>query len=259
MNFYPHHIGDYAQATMHLTLIEDAIYSRLLRRYYAEEEPIVDDMAQVCRWVGARSEEEREAVPRILEEFFELHDGHWHNKRADAEISAYQEKREKAANSARKRWEKQSKPNAPSPKTARNADAMRTHTESNANQEPEPITNNQTDKTKGVGKPPPFRAKDMALPPVINSDAWGEWCTFRSSKRKPITRDAADKQLELLARYPRHIQRQIIEHSIMNDYQGLFPPKAAGPPAHRGGLPAASSSRNTSLEDDLRDTSWALN
>ena len=256
MNFYPHHIGDYAQATMHLNLIEDAIYSRLLRRYYAEEEPIVDDIAQVCRWVGARSEEEREAVPRILHEFFELHDGHWHNKRADAEISAYQEKREKAASSARKRWEKQGKPDAPPPKTARNANAMRTHTEGNANQN-QNQNQNQTDKTKGVGKPPPFRAKDIPLPPVINADAWSEWCSFRSSKRKPITRDAADKQVELLAQYPRHVQRQIIEHSIRNDYQGLFPPKGGGPPAHGGGPAAAPSSRNTSLEDDLQDTSWA--
>lgn len=43
MNYYSHNIGDYAQATMHLSLVEDAIYSRLLRRYYAEEQPIKDD------------------------------------------------------------------------------------------------------------------------------------------------------------------------------------------------------------------------
>lgn len=92
MNYYSHNIGDYAQATMHLSLIEDAIYSRLLRRYYAEEQPIKDDMQQVCRWVGARTEEERAAVPMILQEFFELVDGAWRNKRADSEIAAYQQK-----------------------------------------------------------------------------------------------------------------------------------------------------------------------
>lgn len=92
MNYYSHNIGDYAQATMHLSLIEDAIYSRLLRRYYAEETPIVDDLKQVCRWVGARSEEECEAVEIVLSEFFELRDGYWHNKRADEEIAAYQAK-----------------------------------------------------------------------------------------------------------------------------------------------------------------------
>ena len=34
MNYYSHNIGDYAQATLHLSLVEDAIYSRLLRRYF---------------------------------------------------------------------------------------------------------------------------------------------------------------------------------------------------------------------------------
>ncbi|WP_033460340.1 YdaU family protein [Bordetella bronchiseptica] len=92
MNYYSHNIGDYAQATMHLSLIEDAIYSRLLRRYYAEEQPIKDDLALICRWVGARSEEERAAVPLILQEYFELQDGAWRNKRADMEIAAYQHK-----------------------------------------------------------------------------------------------------------------------------------------------------------------------
>lgn len=92
MNYYSHNIGDYAQATMHLSLVEDAIYSRLLRRYYAEEQPIKDDLQQVCRWVGARTEEERAAVPMILQEFFELVDGTWRNKRADSEIAAYQQK-----------------------------------------------------------------------------------------------------------------------------------------------------------------------
>lgn len=92
MNYYSHNIGDYAQATMHLSLVEDAIYSRLLRRYYAEEQPIKDDLQQICRWVGARTEEERAAVPLILKEFFELEDGAWRNKRADSEIAAYQQK-----------------------------------------------------------------------------------------------------------------------------------------------------------------------
>ncbi|MFY3333327.1 YdaU family protein [Achromobacter xylosoxidans] len=92
MNYYSHNIGDYAQATMHLSLVEDAIYSRLLRRYYAEEQPIKDDLQLICRWVGARTEEERAAVPMILNEFFELEGGVWRNKRADSEIATYQQK-----------------------------------------------------------------------------------------------------------------------------------------------------------------------
>ena len=32
MNYYEHHIGDYAAATGHLSLLEDAVYSRQIGR-----------------------------------------------------------------------------------------------------------------------------------------------------------------------------------------------------------------------------------
>lgn len=104
MNYYEHHIGDYAQATFHLTFVEDAAYSRLLRKYYAEEKPLPAELRAVQRLVGARTEEEREAVEVVLEEFFTLEEDGWHNKRADLEIAKVAEKREKASKSARARW-----------------------------------------------------------------------------------------------------------------------------------------------------------
>lgn len=87
MNFYKHHIGDYAQATAHLSFVEDAAYSRLLRKYYAEEKPLPADLKAVQRLVGARTREEREAVETVLGEFFDLQADGWHNKRADAELA----------------------------------------------------------------------------------------------------------------------------------------------------------------------------
>ena len=91
MNHYPHHIGDYAEATAHLSFVEDAAYSRLIRKYYASEKPLPADIKTVQRLIGARSKEEREAVNTVLEEFFFLqHDG-WHNRRCDEEIAQYRE------------------------------------------------------------------------------------------------------------------------------------------------------------------------
>jgi uncharacterized protein YdaU (DUF1376 family) len=87
MNFYKHHIGDYAQATAHLSFVEDAAYSRMIRKYYAEEKPLPADIRAVQRLIGARSKEEREAVEVVLNEFFELQDDGWHNKRCDEELS----------------------------------------------------------------------------------------------------------------------------------------------------------------------------
>jgi uncharacterized protein YdaU (DUF1376 family) len=88
MNFYKHHIGDYAQATSHLSFVEDAAYSRMIRKYYAEEKPLPADIRAVQRLVGARTKEEKQAVEDILNEFFELQDDGWHNKRCDAELAA---------------------------------------------------------------------------------------------------------------------------------------------------------------------------
>lgn len=81
---------------------------------------------------------------------------------------------------------------------------------------------------KVTEEPKPKKAKfDPAacIPDLINAKAWSEWCEFRKGKRKPVSQAAAKKQLAMLEKYPTHIQKQIIDSSIQNDYQGLFPPK----------------------------------
>jgi len=95
VNYYEHHLGDYAEATAHLSFIEDAAYSRLMRKVYATELPLPADIKSVQRLVGARSKDERDAVAVVLEEFFVLGADGWHNDRCDIEISKYQKKAEK--------------------------------------------------------------------------------------------------------------------------------------------------------------------
>jgi len=56
----------------------------------------------------------------------------------------------------------------------------------------------------------------------LNREAFLEWDTFRKSKRKPISEMAMKMQLRKLCAYPRDIQKQMIDQSIENDYQGLF-------------------------------------
>lgn len=92
MNYYEHHIGDFAEATAHLSFVEDAAYSRLIRKYYAQEKPLPVDVKAVQRLVGARSKDEREAVESVLREFFDLRDDGWHQARCDSEIDRYREK-----------------------------------------------------------------------------------------------------------------------------------------------------------------------
>lgn len=149
MNYYEHHIGDYAAATAHLSLLEDAIYSRLLRRYYLQEEPLPVEVRQVARLAGARTPEEVEAVEVVLAEFFVQEADGWHNKRADEEIKRYQAKQDKARASANARWSRDAKPS----ECGRNADAMQTHSEGNALQTPD--TSNQTEEQKAGARRSP--------------------------------------------------------------------------------------------------------
>jgi uncharacterized protein YdaU (DUF1376 family) len=91
MNYYEHHIGDYAEATSHLTFVEDAAYSRLIRKYYSTEKPLPSDIKHVQRLINARTRDERNAVALVLNEFFTLKDDGWHQARCDHEIARYKE------------------------------------------------------------------------------------------------------------------------------------------------------------------------
>jgi uncharacterized protein YdaU (DUF1376 family) len=88
MNYYERHLGDYMKNCGHLSLLEHGIYVRLLDVYYTREAPIPDDKA--ARLIRAATAPETEALQVVLEEFFILIDGHWHQPRADEEIAAYQ-------------------------------------------------------------------------------------------------------------------------------------------------------------------------
>lgn len=109
MNYYPFHIGDYASATRHLSWDEDCAYRRLLDIYYTTEAPIPADLRRACRLVLATTDEQREAVRVVLEEFFTATEDGWINSRADDEILAMREKQAKQRERAMKRWHK---PNA---------------------------------------------------------------------------------------------------------------------------------------------------
>lgn len=140
MNYFEYHIGDYESATAHLSVLEDGVYSRLLRVYYRTEQPIPADLKQTCRLVRAVSKIERDTVQAILGEFFELRENGWHNVRCDEEIARYQDKQRKARASAEARWSQrnsQSDRNANAYANASDKD-MRTHSEGNATRERAP-------------------------------------------------------------------------------------------------------------------------
>jgi len=160
MNYYQHHIGDYAAATAYLSLIEDAIYTRLLRVYYRDEKPLPADTKAVAWLIGLRSKKEVALLENLLPQFFVLQDDGWHNLRADEEISAYRDKQGKAKAAIDARWSKakeqategtdaQAKPydqdtTAVQGSYARDTAVLPAKYDRNTNQEP--LTNNQEPK-----------------------------------------------------------------------------------------------------------------
>lgn len=135
VNYFEHHIGDYDQATAHLTACEDGIYSRLIRWYMASEQPLPADQTVILRRVRAHTRDEKAAVRTVLAEFFELRDDGYHQHRCDEEIVRYRDKQAKARKSADARWSaqrSQSERNA-NASSEHDAPGMRTHSERNAN------------------------------------------------------------------------------------------------------------------------------
>jgi len=85
VNYYERHLGDYARDTAHLSLVEHGVYTLLLDRYYATEQPIPAD--QCHRIARARTRDEKAAVDAVMAEFFVLIDGGYVNNRAEEEIA----------------------------------------------------------------------------------------------------------------------------------------------------------------------------
>lgn len=109
MNFYYRHVGDYVKKTLHLSMLEDGAYTRLLDIYYINERALPSDFKKCCRLARCTTKAEKDAVSFILEEFFELQDDGYHNNRADAEIEQFLEaepKREAKKNNDKERQER---------------------------------------------------------------------------------------------------------------------------------------------------------
>lgn len=101
MNHFPHHIGDFNNATRHLTFVERALYRELLDLYYDTERPLIRDVDKLARRVLASTPELRAALNIILEEFFQDTPEGWRNRRCDKEIEAYTQKQEQQSRAGR--------------------------------------------------------------------------------------------------------------------------------------------------------------
>lgn len=148
MNFYPRHLGDYAKDTHHLSLVEHGVLTLLLDRMYATEKPLTRKEAyEVCR---PTTKPEKRAVERVLADFFVDTGSGYINHRALREIEKYQQKSNKARQSALSRWVPEKDANAMRTHSERNAKAMLSNNQYPITNTQEPINNNFSQRQNGL-------------------------------------------------------------------------------------------------------------
>ncbi|MEO8391198.1 DUF1376 domain-containing protein [Polaromonas sp.] len=89
MNYYEHHIGDYARDTTTLSALEHGVYRLLLDFYYTKEHALPAALDKVYKAAKASSKAERAAVDGVLAEFFTLTPEGFSHKTCDAVIEKF--------------------------------------------------------------------------------------------------------------------------------------------------------------------------
>lgn len=104
MHYYQHNIKDYKADAGFLSLLEDAVYRRLLDIYYLDEKELVLDINILAQKIGAKNDEEKIILENILKLFFTKTKKGYKHTRCDEEIKQYHSKSEKARASVQKRY-----------------------------------------------------------------------------------------------------------------------------------------------------------
>jgi uncharacterized protein YdaU (DUF1376 family) len=192
MHYYSFRINDHAAETGHLSLIEDAIYRRLIDLYFRTEKPLQDDAQELARLIRARDHENE--IKNVLREFFVLKKAGWYHAGCDEQLSGFKAKSDKARNSAKKRWSGIDADAMPT-QCERIADAMPTHSDRNADamltNNHEPITNNHEPITileKTIKKAPRVPRASISRPDDVSPQVWADWMKARG--RTPLTETA---------------------------------------------------------------------
>lgn len=140
MEWYQWYWSKYESDTLHLNLEQDAIYRRLIDWYISRQSPIPDNdqaIATICRISVDKWLEHSE----VISKFLKSKNGKLHLKLCDLIISdqerRFQERREKAKNAAKVRWEKNDN---------NQQDKCYEHATSNANAMLNDATDQQTNK-----------------------------------------------------------------------------------------------------------------
>ena len=208
MNYYEHHLGDWAAATGHLTWDDDMAYTRLLRAYYHHERPIPE--GQQYRLAKATTPAQRKAVDQVLAEFFDLREGHYCQKRADAEIAKYREaapereakkanerERQRRTRERRKELFNALREVGVVPPYDAPMSELQTLASRNVTRDITPpvtrdatATHTQTHTQEKRKNPPATRVPPC--PDGVSAQTWADWLQLRKAKKAPVTQTVVD-------------------------------------------------------------------
>jgi uncharacterized protein YdaU (DUF1376 family) len=211
MHYYQFNIGDHVSKSQHLDPMEDLAYRRMKDLYYSREEPLPNDIDEIARLIRMRTQ--YDSIATVLRDCFTLHDDKYRCQEIDDAISKYQSKSDKARASANARWKK--KPNKTKTKPG-NAEAMRTHSEGNANHKP--ITTNQEPIYKLSSK------LNLDNWPVSNMEITEEYLSTKKRAKGSISQtvinDISEKLIEL--RNKHQVQPEIaLKEAIDSAWRGF--------------------------------------
>ncbi|OCP36749.1 YdaU family protein [Ensifer sp. LC163] len=131
IRFFP---SDWLAGTRGMSAVETGIYITLISTMYERGEPIPEDHARLARLCGASNSAFKKALETLVDEgkINRVDGGLW-NDRVEKEQVYLSEKSEVGSKAARARWGKKGNEND----VGNDADALRVHSEGNANQKPD--------------------------------------------------------------------------------------------------------------------------
>lgn len=217
MNYYPHHIGDYKSATMHLSNEEDLAYRRLLEMYYDTEQPIPLE----TQWVARRLRVGTQALESVLNDFFVSSELGWKHPKCDHVIREYHEMAEKNRRNGklggRPKTNKQAIKNPVGSQSDASGNPVVTHSKANHNQEP--ITNNQEEAAK---RPAPANKKITLATYLSNCKTAGKKPIPDDHYVREYAKDAgiADEMLQI--NWEVFKDRYLREAKLYSDWPKVF-------------------------------------
>lgn len=185
----PMYWGDLLADTTHLSTAEFGAYCLLIAAYWQGRQPLPDDDDRLARIVKLDAKAWK-GMRRSLSRFFDVGDGLWQHGRIEEELA-------KASEISQKRQ-----------RAGKRSASVRASVEQTSNH-PHPPLPKKVDTDDG-------------LPEWVEREAWESWVQYRRERRQSLTPSTIRRQLAFLAQHRDH-HAEIIDRSITNGWQGLFP------------------------------------